>query len=242
MRGMKVRVVLGLLGVAVAITCDQAVGQAAVGQALVEDISTQQPVPGLPTALSSAKSRQAPVRQTSYQLPSPIQQASLRLAFGQPPVGAVPSFGAPATAAVVPGHASRAIAYFGGGAAAQTHATMPSRLSLPARVSTSIGPPKPRSKPFAAASNGATISPYLNLFRDETVESAPNYYAFVRPQLRQRELNRQQQSQLQTLQRRVQKYAQKSSAGPRQSATGAPLTGHRTRYMDTGGYFSGVGK
>lgn len=88
-----------------------------------------------------------------------------------------------------------------------------------------------KSKPFSNVGSTPTISPYLNLFRDETDNNAaPNYYAFVRPQQDQFDANRQQQAQMQQLQRQV-----------RQATYTSPSTGMSggARYGDTGRFYSG---
>jgi hypothetical protein len=86
------------------------------------------------------------------------------------------------------------------------------------------------AKPFNMAQGGPTISPYLNLFRDEDQRAAPNYYTFVRPMQDQADATRMQQMQMQQLQRQVQ---QTSYAAP----TGAAAGG--ARYGDTGRYYGG---
>lgn len=88
----------------------------------------------------------------------------------------------------------------------------------------------PAGKPFTGVGSGPTISPYLNLFRDESQNAAPNYYAFVRPQQEQYEAARAQQAQLQQLQRQVQ---QTSYRAPATKVAGG------ARYGDTGRYYSG---
>ncbi|TWT99800.1 hypothetical protein Pla108_07430 [Botrimarina colliarenosi] len=85
-------------------------------------------------------------------------------------------------------------------------------------------------KPFAAASTGPTISPYLNLFRTDSSSAAPNYYTFVRPMQDQYEANRLQQAQMQTLQRQVQ---QATYLSPATSVAGG------ARYGETGHYYGG---
>lgn len=85
-------------------------------------------------------------------------------------------------------------------------------------------------KPFAGIGSTPTISPYLNLFRDETENATPNYHAFVRPQQDQFDANRLQRAQLQQLQRQV-----------RQATYQTPTTtvAGGARYGDTGRYYSG---
>lgn len=101
---------------------------------------------------------------------------------------------------------------------------------------TGVGAPTARPtaqgyKPFSGVTSSPTVSPYLNLFRDESETGAPNYFTFVRPMQDQFEANRQQINQLQQLQRQVQ-----------QTAYPAPATGVSggARYGYTGRYFGGV--
>jgi hypothetical protein len=84
-----------------------------------------------------------------------------------------------------------------------------------------------------------TVSPYLNLHRDEeNGDGAPNYFAFVRPQLDQIEANRAQQRDIQQLQGQLQSSA--TVAGPQYRATGLPGTGTPARYMDTAQFYGGL--
>jgi hypothetical protein len=95
----------------------------------------------------------------------------------------------------------------------------------------------PRSKPFDAIEREPTVSPYLNLHRpDDDTESAPNYYAFVRPQLEQMEANRKQQQEIQRLQRQVQRGPGTTAA--RRGGTALPTTGTAARFMDTAQFYS----
>lgn len=129
--------------------------------------------------------------------------------------------------------AENALNFYGGGQQARNVLNqIPQRPSMAA----TNGAPAPRStgaKPFGNASNGTTISPYLNLFREERAESIPNYHAFVRPQQQQMEQNRAQQLQTQRLQRQVQQAMYQAPA----TGGGAPGTGHATRFGNTGGYY-----
>jgi hypothetical protein len=100
-------------------------------------------------------------------------------------------------------------------------------------------PMRPQPKPFQAIGQEPTISPYLNLHRAESdEEGAPNYFAFVRPQLEQIEDSRRQQSEILRLQRQMQSNASASAvSGARGSAV--PTTGVAARYMDTAQFYSG---
>jgi hypothetical protein len=89
------------------------------------------------------------------------------------------------------------------------------------------------TKPFESASQRPTVSPYLNLYREEDDESAPNYFAFVRPALQQQDANRRQQSEIQRLQRQLQRAANYTPASPAATASGSSA-----RYLDTAHYYS----
>jgi len=94
----------------------------------------------------------------------------------------------------------------------------------------------PAQKPFSRDQLRPAISPFLNIFRDDELESAPNYYAFVRPQMQQQEFARQQRLENQRLKRQVQTMSTGGgfSAGGNRSL---PTTGHTTRFMNIGGYY-----
>ncbi|MCA9240705.1 MAG: hypothetical protein KDA37_10915 [Planctomycetales bacterium] len=126
--------------------------------------------------------------------------------------------------------------YFGGGAAARrTLAQLPQRPRFIPQGGTPVGAAS-YNKPFDGQQQDPTISPYLNLFREDLEESLPNYYTFVRPYQQQIETNRQQQQRLQGLQQKVQRASYQTPAG----ASGSlPPTGTRARFGDTGQFYSG---
>jgi hypothetical protein len=94
------------------------------------------------------------------------------------------------------------------------------------------------SKPFAGASSGGSVSPWLAL-SEPFSSSAHNYYTQVRPMLDQQRANQQQAARNQQVQRQLQAAA---AQGP-YSVTGneamAP-TGHAAVYMNYGGYYTPV--
>ncbi|MBN1852611.1 MAG: hypothetical protein JW829_07795 [Pirellulales bacterium] len=92
-------------------------------------------------------------------------------------------------------------------------------------------------KPFTNNSLPASVSPYMNLFRSDESDSAPNYFALVRPQIQQQETNRQQQIELQRLNRQVQIASASSGLAFPTGNQLLPSTGHNTRYMNTGAYY-----
>ena len=205
-----------------------ACGGASYGQSLLPFStvnSTVNPTYGLGSAPQAAAERmKQPIGQmnpTSYSLPT------VATTIPTQPMSAVPS------------RARSVIGFYGGQSAAQTLQSMPRRPSLGATSVAPVRPPRPARKPFSTVTRDATVSPYLNLYLEEQGDAAPNYFAFVRPQLQQREQNRQQQAELQRLQRKVQGITTASAA--RSSAT-APATGHRTRFGDTGQFYSGFAR
>lgn len=89
----------------------------------------------------------------------------------------------------------------------------------------------PATKPFNTVVHEPTVSPYLNLYREESDEGLPNYYAFVRPQLDQQRQNREQAQQLQELERQVQQAAY--------TTPNTPAPSRAARYGDTGRFYGG---
>ena len=87
----------------------------------------------------------------------------------------------------------------------------------------------------ALAAMPPAVSPYQNLYRQETLDSPPNYYAVVRPQLQQTEVNRVQQRQIRRLQQELRQANAQGQHGGRSGD--AYATGHGTRFMNLGGYY-----
>ena len=124
----------------------------------------------------------------------------------------------------------RVLDYYGGVQARWALSQMPVRPTSVGQAPVQSG--RVASKPFNTVVNSPTISPYLNLYRDEGVEGVPNYYAFVRPQQQQIQANQRQTSQLQRLERNVRQATYMAPRyTPSQSAGAA-------RYGDTGRYYS----
>jgi hypothetical protein len=131
----------------------------------------------------------------------------------------------------------QALSFYGGHSAVRTLSGMPRRSPI---QPSATGQMPHNGKPFQLASTGPTVSPYLNLFLDddETTEAAPNYYAFVRPQLEQQAENQQHQREIQRLQRQVQGGAQ-TRTGPQYGASSVPGAGSPARFMDTAQFYGG---
>ncbi|HVT30663.1 MAG TPA: hypothetical protein VHE81_21825 [Lacipirellulaceae bacterium] len=103
--------------------------------------------------------------------------------------------------------------------------------AAPRSPSTSRG-----GKPFQSVQSQPTISPYLYLSAG-TNNSSPmtNYFAFVRPQLEQQEVNRQQEHQIQQLRRQLQKMSTVGAGRPQ--GLNPSVAAH---FMDTGQFYGGV--
>jgi hypothetical protein len=96
-----------------------------------------------------------------------------------------------------------------------------------------------QGKPFNVVYQEPTVSPYMNLYRDEgDDEGAPNYFAFVRPQMDQIEANRLQQREIQKLRGQVQG-VMLPAGGPSNQATSTGRTSVQARYMDTAQFYGG---
>jgi hypothetical protein len=126
--------------------------------------------------------------------------------------------------------------FYGGGPARATLSQFPSRTPIQA------GPQRPMQrqiKPFNTIYRDPTVSPYLNLYREENdSEGAPNYFAFVRPELEQIEANRAQDREVQQLSRQLQGRG-KTPAAPQYQSAGAPGRSTPARYMDTAQFYGG---
>jgi hypothetical protein len=96
-------------------------------------------------------------------------------------------------------------------------------------------------KPFEAASQRPTISPYLHLYREErNDDTLPNYFAFVLPQMRQQEFYQQQQMELEEIQQQLRRTSGVLPAVAQPAAQGQPHN-YQARFMNMGNFYSGVG-
>ena len=88
-------------------------------------------------------------------------------------------------------------------------------------------------------SSRPTVSPYLNLVRDQSMNTgAPNYQTLVRPALDRRELARDQERQLSSLQNQVGTI----QGDLRRAQSGAMATGHPTRFMTYSHFYPGLNR
>jgi len=105
------------------------------------------------------------------------------------------------------------------------------------RIDSGLGGGLAGSKPFSNYSAAPTVSPYLNLFREDLDgQSDLNYQTLVQPQLRQQAVNERQQREAFDLSRRLQAIAAQSDYNPAGS-TSQPPTGHNTVFMYYGHYY-----
>jgi hypothetical protein len=131
----------------------------------------------------------------------------------------------------------QALNFYGGHSARTTLSQQPRRTAIRA------APPMPVSrqvKPFQTIHRDPTVSPYLNLHRDErNNEGAPNYFSFVRPQIEQLEANRRQQRDVQQLSGQLQGLSA-TVVRPQYQANELPGTGTPARYRDTAQFYGGL--
>ena len=127
------------------------------------------------------------------------------------------------------------IGFYSGRFARSTPVGLPRRMPIqPSETQRSV----PRHKPFESAESRPTITPYLNLYREETDSQVlPSYYAFVRPQLEQQESALRQQRELEQRERRPARGS---------AAAGAPVVGGGpgvrslpARFMNTAQFYNG---
>ncbi|MEM6798276.1 MAG: hypothetical protein AAF589_02065 [Planctomycetota bacterium] len=102
------------------------------------------------------------------------------------------------------------------------------------------------SRPFANLNRRPTISPYLNLFRDDDglggdASAALNYQTLVRPQLRQQEFNQQMSRESQRLNARLQALAAQPAFNPTGSQNLAP-TGSPSTFRFYSHYYPNAGR
>jgi hypothetical protein len=126
--------------------------------------------------------------------------------------------------------------YFG----QSSHGQQSSTSSLGASRMQSLAPSR-SSKPFSSVSSSPTVSPYLNLFRDDFDGGGDfNYQTLVRPQFQQMATNQQFQRQNTELSQRVQSI---SAQGAYQNPAGAENqypTGHQTSFGYYGSFYPGM--
>jgi hypothetical protein len=107
-----------------------------------------------------------------------------------------------------------------------------------ARIGLGTGTSFSGTKPYSNYSTGPTVSPYLNLFRNDlNGQSQFNYSTLVEPQLQQQQLNTQLARQTSNTERRLQSIAAQSDYNPQGDRNEAP-TGHQTVFQYFGHYYT----
>ncbi|TWU29929.1 hypothetical protein [Bythopirellula polymerisocia] len=125
-----------------------------------------------------------------------------------------------------------AAAYFSSGQGYYRQATVPQQ-AVATQVVQLNG-----NKPFQNIQRGPTVSPYLSLDMPETSTSLPNYYAYVRPQLQQRETNEVQAEEIRRLRQQVRMSGGRGSIS-KNTNEGMPTTGSSSQFLNLGSYFPG---
>lgn len=94
-----------------------------------------------------------------------------------------------------------------------------------------------RGKPFQSVESGPTVSPYMNLYRnDANANMISNYYSFVRPQLDQIDANHRQAADMQRLRSQLQN-AQSAGGQPVMYGTGNAGPAPVARFGDTAQFY-----
>jgi len=192
-------------------------------------------------ATPSAPMSQSPPAETTVE--QPLRPEAVTPTHVAPPARATKyfvqqtSFAEPVTAPPLaqPQMPSRAPSLVGVYRGASAQATL-NKLPGPAPVQPKLPaiPKHAQGKPFQSVQSQPAISPYMNLYRNDTnANSLPNYFAYVRPQIQQMEANRQQAAELQKLRGQLQNMS--SGGGGQQS--GMATSAH---YMDTGQFYRGM--
>jgi hypothetical protein len=106
----------------------------------------------------------------------------------------------------------------------------------------SVGPSLPAQKPFANATHRPTVSPYLNLMREDfSDETVPNYHTLVRPQLEQIQFQQAQQQRNDVVYRQLQQIQARGGLSPQGSEEMIP-TGHATGFLNYSYYYPFPGR
>jgi hypothetical protein len=132
----------------------------------------------------------------------------------------------------------RPASFYGGNSSRQAMSQFPRRAAIQSNPQRAT---RRQPKPFETAEHEPTISPYLNLDRDENdPQDIPNYLTMVLPQLQQMQTNRIQQREIQQLRGQLQNMSPNAGAGPVQEVGLSPRMGSSARFMDTAQFYGGM--
>lgn len=180
------------------------------------------PTPVLPSNPPNTNQRRFPVKPASFTAPAhaePLASAPVRNR-PRPVVGVYTNRSAEATLNKIP---------------------RPAPVQRGASPMPVAQPTRQRGKPFQSVESSPTVSPYLNLYRnDVNSNSIPNYFALVRPQLDQLEANRRQAADMQRLQRQLQNSQSSSGSQPIMYGAADDRTAPVGRFMDTAQFYQRV--
>lgn len=212
-----------------------------VAPALSDDHFTQSTF-GAPM---TTQSRDAMSKAATDPLPSSVSSSSIaQHSRTSVPPRSLPRFGVtgavytqPMADPQVTNQTRQALGFYGGASARATLSQFPRR--------TPIQPSAPRvvrrqTKPFQNIERDPTISPYLNLDRDDDEsQGVPNYFTFVRPQIEQLQTNRMQQRDIQQLRGQLQSMSSTVVAPQYQTSRPAGAS-TPARFMDTAQFYGGL--
>ena len=158
-----------------------------------------------------------------------VREAAPRVASRAP----IRTQGVAPSAPPIPLGTQRVLDYYGGMQARMALSQMPTR-NTGAPAAPTAAPRGSVAKPFNTVVKSPTVSPYLNLYREEQGNGAPNYHSLVRPQQQQFEANQQQAQRLRQLERNIRQASTFASPSYSPSATAGAA-----RFGDTGRYYQG---
>jgi hypothetical protein len=162
------------------------------------------------------------------------------VAAPEQPVIAAPQLSSPARTYVKSPSAAprvRPASYYGGNSARQTMDQFPRRAAIRSNPQRAA---RRQPKPFETAEHEPTISPYINLDRDDDdSQDVPNYLTLVLPQLEQMQMNRVQQREIQQLRGQLQNMSPGAGLAPVNDVNRSAGMGSSARFMDTAQFYGG---
>lgn len=170
----------------------------------------------------------APIRRAT--MPERVPRPALPLV---PPTTARPPRETAPRSAELPKQVQNVVDFYGGRTSQRALAQLPARPSSGA--ARPVVPTQVR-KPYEGAVDSPTLSPYLNLFREDHNQYLPNYHAFVRPAQVQQTRNLQQRRELLNLRQQTQAMAVPPPVG-NPGGLARPTAGYGTRFMNTGQFY-----
>jgi hypothetical protein len=132
----------------------------------------------------------------------------------------------------------RPASFYGRNSARQTMSQFPRRAAIRTNPQQAI---RRQPKPFETAEHEPTISPYLNLDRDDDdSQNIPHYLTMVLPQLEQMQVNRVQQREIQQLHGQLQNLSMNFGPAPAYEMNRSSGMASSARFMDTAQFYGGA--